>query len=64
MGGECYYAAGPVGVECSDDDGCTLDDTCDAFGECTGAPMLCLSPPTSACDDTDTIYLAYASIGA
>lgn len=44
----CVYPAQNVGLPCSDDSSCTINDRCDTRGRCTGERVVCDSPPVSA----------------
>ncbi len=59
--GVCHYAA-LDGVDCDDDDPCTVDDTC-TQGVCGGDIKPCLSPPAASCKDGD-IARVHPGVGA
>ena len=43
----CFETCGEN--DCSDDNLCTLNDTCDGQGGCVGVPVICNTPPSSQC---------------
>lgn len=49
VGSLCVYASVPAGTTCDDADPCTLSDTCNGSGECTGIPRSCTALGTSSC---------------
>jgi hypothetical protein len=44
--GGCVASAKPQGASCNDGNACTLNDTCDGAGSCSGAPITCDAPPS------------------
>jgi len=59
--GSCSYPPLADGTTCDDGQSCTLDDVCTS-GVCSGAPMICDTPPPSECIDDNTLR-SYESEG-
>ncbi len=53
--GVCQYQA-LDGAVCSDNDPCTVGDTC-LSGSCHGNPLVCNQAPVSTCFDSDTLTI-------
>jgi hypothetical protein len=61
--GICSYPLKPGGSDCDDGNLCTQSDSCSTAGLCSGAAVVCNSPPASTCVDASTSR-AYGAVGA
>ncbi|HVU02140.1 MAG TPA: lamin tail domain-containing protein [Polyangiaceae bacterium] len=61
-GGLCVYTLKTAGSACDDADPCTNADECSGAGSCSGTPLLCSTPPATACLDSTTSR-SYAALG-
>jgi hypothetical protein len=62
--GLCSYSSLPANTVCDDGSGCSVDDHCDAAGQCVGSAVLCDEKPPTCLDGMTSISYVGSCQGA